>query len=131
MKREKSEITRKVIEAQKRNSIKGDLYNQVKSDMDYLNITELDICIKSEEQLKRDLISKIDSAAYQYLIDKSQNHSKTRTKLYKNLNGSSYLFDSRFSPDLARLIFSFWTQTYGVKNNFRNKYQRRLRRFIL
>ena len=61
MKREKSEITRKVIEAQKRNSIKGDLYNQVKSDMDYLNITELDICIKSEEQLKRDLISKIDS----------------------------------------------------------------------
>ena len=56
MKRERSEITRKVIEAQKRNTIKGDFYNQVKSDMDYLNITELDICIQSEEQLKRDLI---------------------------------------------------------------------------
>ena len=94
--------------------------------MDSLNITELDIIIKSEEQLKQDLISRIDRAAYQYLIEKSQNHSKTPTELYKDLKGSKYLFDSRFSPNLAKLIFSFWTRTYGVKNNFRNKYQENL-----
>ena len=38
------------------------------------------------------------------------------------MNGSEYLFDPRFSPDLSKLVFSFRTRTYNVRNNFRNQY---------
>ena len=105
MQRDKSEITRKVVETQKRHMLKGDFYTQVKSDMDQLRISEVDIVTRNESQLKLELTSRIQKAAYEYLIEKARNHSKTRTELYKDLNGSSYLSDHRFTPDLV-LIFA-------------------------
>ena len=64
MKRDKCELTRQIIEAQKTNSLKGDFYCQVISDMEYLGITEMDIIIRSEENLKSLVSDKIESLAY-------------------------------------------------------------------
>ena len=123
MKRDKCELTRQIIEAQKTNSLKGDFYCQVISDMEYLGITEMDIIIRSEENLKSLVSEKIESCAYRYLIEKGRNHSKTRTEIYKDLKGSQFLFDKRFTPELSKLVFMFQTRSYGVRNNFRNNYQ--------
>ena len=57
-----------------------------------------------------------------YLLDKAKNHTKVRQEIYCDLNGSKYLFDPRFSPDLSKLVFRFQTRTYNVRNNFRNQY---------
>ena len=123
IKRDKCELTRQIIEAQKTNSLKGDFYCQVISDMEYLGITEMDIIIRSEENLKSLVSDKIESCAYRYLIEKGRNHSKTRTEIYKDLKGSQFLFDKRFTPELSKLVFMFQTRSYGVRNNFRNNYQ--------
>ena len=34
-----------------------------------------------------------------------------------------YFSDSRFSPDLANLLFKFRTRMFNVRNNFRNNYR--------
>ena len=103
--------------------LKGDFYTQVKYDMDLLNMSETDILTRNESELKTELTSRIQKAAYEYLMEKARNHSKTRNELYKDLGGSSYLSDHRFRPDLAKIVFCFRTRTYRVKNNFRNHYK--------
>ena len=49
--------------------------------------------------------------------------SKLRKSIYKDLNGSKYFSDHRFSPELANLVFKFRTRMYNVRNNFRNCYK--------
>ena len=104
MTRDKDDLTRKVVEAQKKNILKGDFYSQVLSDMQYLNITETDIILRSEEDFKQFISNKIEKKAFEYLIDKAKNHSKIRHEVYKDLKGSEYIRDPRFSTELKKLV---------------------------
>ena len=121
--RDNGELTKKIVNEQKRKPLKGDFYPQVKEDLDYLLLTETDLTCRNTDSFKSYLSSKIDEAALKYLLEKAENHSKVRQELYNNLNGLEYLFDPRFSPDLSKLVFSLQTRSYNVRNNFRNQYQ--------
>ena len=55
-------------------------------------------------------------------MEKAKIHSKTNEKLYKNMKGSLYFSDQRFTNDLSNIVFMLRTRMYEVKNNFRNKY---------
>ena len=90
--------------------------------MEYLHISDEDIIIRSTENLKSLLRENTQIAAFNFLIEKAKGHSKVRQNLYKNLNGSKYFEISKFTPDLAKLVFKFRTRMYDVRNNFRNKY---------
>ena len=125
--RDKSEITRQVIEAQRNILLQGDFLSQVFSDLKMLDLNEILIKSISKEKLKKLLQLKIEEKGFQYLISKSIHHSKTRTEIYCDMNGSNYFRDSRFTPDIARTIFKFRTRMVNVKNNFRNKYNQDLK----
>ena len=92
-----------------------------------LDLSEIIIKSLPKEKLKKLLQLKIEEKGFQYLINKSITHSKTKTEIYCDINGSNYFRDSRFTPDIARTIFKFRTRMVNVKNNFRNKYNQDLK----
>ena len=117
--RNDEEFTKRFIMIQKDKCLDGDFYAQTKRDMVMLSITDDDLLF-SKEKLKEVLLQRVNSVAFNYLINKARIHSKVDEALYANCNGCEYFSDKRFSPDLANLIFKF--RTYMVKNNFRNNY---------
>ena len=122
MKRSNSELTKKILLAQKKNNLKGDFFTQVKEDMENLDVTDIDILIRSDENLKIFLSTQVRLAAYAFLMEKAIGHSKVREDLYKDLASSNYFHSSKITPDLAKILFQFRTRMYDVRNNFRNKY---------
>jgi hypothetical protein len=122
MNRPDDEITKKVVTCQKDTRIKGDFYVQVSDDMIKLSISENDILTCSKEALKEKVDEATAKAALYYLKELGKNHSKVREWLYFDLKGMGYFADSRFSPDLANLLFKFRTRMFKVRNNFRNNY---------
>ena len=99
MKRDDEEITKKIVESQKRSKIKGDFYVQVSADMNELQITENDITA-SKAYLKEKVNMQAKKHAFTQLHKLAVSHSKVDDKLYENLYGMEYFNDSRFSPDL-------------------------------
>ena len=91
--------------------------------MESIGVSEVDITIRSEDNLKQYISKKIETHAFQYLIEKGITLSKTRHEIYKDMKGSNYFRDKRFTPDLCSLVFCFRTRSYGVRNNFRNHYK--------
>ena len=120
--RDDSELTKKVILAQVRSPLSGDFMYQVKASMSALSISHSEIMMQSKDELRGLIDKRINSIAYDYLIQLGQNHSKVNTDLYSNLEGSDFLFDNRFSTELCNILFKFRTRMYTVKGNYRNKY---------
>ena len=123
LKRNDDEITKQVILAQTNDCYDGDFLAQTEKDMKNLSITRKYLTSVSKETLKLQLVEKVNEAAFQFLMSKAENHSKVNKELYTSCEGSSYFSDSRFTPDLANLLFKFRTRGFLVKNNFRNNYQ--------
>ena len=120
--RSDNEITKQIVLEQKKRSIDGDFYDQVKNDMVILRITDEQL-LESKEKLKEVARRKMNEAAFTYLIDKAKTHSKVNDSLYTNCEGAKYLKHTRFTPDLVSVLFRFRRRTYLVKNNFRNNYR--------
>ena len=100
----------------------------VKSDMEYLDITNADIILRKKNELKKVLKEKSRKTAFQYLIKKAKSHNKIKEILKFDLyndkfKASNYFTYNRFTPDLSNLIFMFRTRMYDVKNNFRKMYK--------
>ena len=121
LQRDDDEITKKVVILQKEHCRNGDFYTQTKADMDYLSISDANIC-DSKYQLEKILQKNCKMKAYEYLMNKAKNHTKVKEDLYLNCEGCSHYEDIRFSTELANLLFKFRTRTFLVKNNFRNNY---------
>jgi hypothetical protein len=122
MKRDNDELTRKVVTSQMERNTKGDFYSQVVENMEQLDMQMEEIMLISKTSLKDLLAKKVLAAAFSYLIDLAQSHSKVNEKSYENLCIAQYLNDSRFTPDLVNTLFKFRTRMYNVRNNFRNNY---------
>ena len=122
MQREKEEITKQVVLCQKEKHRDGDFFTQTRANMEYLSISDEDLCL-SKSQLKDRLTKNIKLKAFQYLMDKAMSHSKVNCSCYSNCEGTVQYQDARFTPDLVEILFKFRTRTYLVKNNFRNNYR--------
>ena len=121
MKRDDNDFTKKFVMVQMTDGLEGDFYPQTKRDMISLNISDEDLLL-SKQKLKEFLQTKVNSAAFTYLMEKARSHSKVKDELYVNCKGCDFYGDRRFSPELSSLIFKFRTRTFMVKNNFRNNY---------
>ena len=99
---------------------------QVFNDLTTLEIPESDILEYSEETLKQKVKKQINNAAYAFLMNAANKHSKVRSEIYKDLDGMAYFDDARFTPDLSNLLFKFRTRMFNVRNNFRNHYKTNL-----
>ena len=122
MNRNDHEITKQVIQAQKKECLHGDFLAQTERDMQLLSITYKELTM-SKETLQTYLDKRVETVAFQFLIEKANKHSKVQTSLYTTCEGAAYFQDHRFTPDLANLLFKFRTRGFMVKNNFRNNYR--------
>ena len=122
MNRNDHEITKQVIQAQKKECLHGDFLAQTERDMQLLSITYKELTM-SKETLQTYLDKRVETVAFQFLIEKANKHSKVQNSLYTTCEGAAYFQDHRFTPDLANLLFKFRTRGFMVKNNFRNNYR--------
>ena len=120
--RSDNEITKQIVLEQKKRSIDGDFYDQVKNDMVVLKITDEQL-LESKAKINEVARRKMNEAAFTCLINKAKTHLKVNDSLYTNCEGAKYLKHTGFTPDLVRVLFRFRTRTYLVKNNFRNNYR--------
>ena len=121
MQRDDEEVTKQLVNCQIDVQLSGDFYTQVFTDMQTLDISEIDI-LTSKEKLKQKLKKHVNICAFDYLINLAKGHAKVDETLYTDINGMEYFNDSRFSPDQVNLLFKFRTRMYNVRNNFRHQY---------
>ena len=123
MNRNDEELTKQVVLVQMDKKTKGDFYNQVEGDLQTLKIDQEAVVFTSKDKLKELLQKQARTAAFHYLIELAETHSKVNTTAYTDLNGMAYMNHPQLTPDLVNLIFKFRTRMYNVKNNFRNNYK--------
>ena len=120
--RSENEITRKIMLLQSETKYNGDVFQLIQQNMDQLGIGNRDVYEKSKESLKNIIDIKIAEVAFKYLHNIAKSHSKVKHEMYNDLNGMSYLNDTRFTTEQAKLLFKFRTRMFDVRNNFRNNY---------
>ena len=82
IKPEDNEITRRVVCIQKEIGVNGYFYHQVEADKHFLKINESDISSKSKSSRQEFAHKKINHAAYNYLQNLANTHSKTQSDAY-------------------------------------------------
>ena len=85
MKGPEDELTKRVYMKQKQSPSKGDYFNLVKDDFNLIGeaIDENEIATKSKDSHKRNIKAKISNAAFQYLKEKQNQHSKVKDIVYQ------------------------------------------------
>ena len=117
---EEETLVRDFYDAQSKKPVKGDWTITVKKDLEILDIKE-DIENISAERLKKVLKAAINKKAYEYLMDKREEHSKSKVLQYDSLKMQSYLkADSDTTIKDKCFFFRARTQTLDVKCNFKH-----------
>ena len=80
LQKKEDELVRKVYEAQKADPLPGDFIELLKEDKESIGIelTENEIQMMSKMKFKKYVKEKIERAAFRYLLDRKQKHSKMR-----------------------------------------------------
>ena len=74
--------------------------------------------------LRGHLKEKIETAALNFLNDKTSSHSKSAPLMKTKLKCENYIKDRRFIVDEVQLLFMLRSMQFPVKNNnFKNKYR--------
>ena len=122
MNRDKSELIRRVYEAQASAPVKDDWVLQVQSDLNELDIN-FDALKKFKKwKVKNELRKIISNKSFKYLNDIRQNQSKIKHISYKSLTLQKYLTSSKFTNTEKALLFKNRTRMVDVRENVKNKY---------
>ena len=121
--RDKNELTRRVLESQFESPLSGDFVDLVLKD---LQMADLPINLSNIEQysqlgFKDEVKRKIRTAAFKYLRQLQNNHSKTKNLRYEALSLQSYLKSSQFSNTETKLLSLLRSRMHTVfKCNFKD-----------
>ena len=128
LKRSEDELTRRVYMAQKDDPVKGDFVNLIKSDLEMFDgsIDQEYIQLKSKSSLKEEIKEKIRKAAFKYLKEKQNGHSKIKGIQYTHLQTQTYMTSPLFSNEEVNLLHGLRSRSVNVKCNFRTRYQNNL-----
>ena len=129
MQKNEEELVRKVFEAQKDDPISGDFVELVENDKEMIgiNMKENEITTMSKTKFKRLVKERISDAAFKYLIDLKQKHSKMNKISYQKFELSKYLSSPLFNTESRALLLALRTRTVsGVRGDFPGLYQDRL-----
>ena len=126
--RDKKELIKKVYEAQKCNSNKGDWFQimqeeRVKYD---LLISDEDVSKMSQEQFRKLVKKKVYSHAVKYIHDLAEPHSKSERLQNPKFERQAYFSDRRFSKFDIQLLFTLRTKMLNCKSNFQNQFNNKL-----
>ena len=122
--REKSELTQRVYQAQKSKPSKGDWVNIVRKDCDDLLIIfdETLITSMSKNKFKSFVKKQVQNAAFSYLRNLQNAHSKVKNIEYEKLAPQEYIKSTLFQNEDIETIFSLRSQMITVKGNFSGMY---------
>ena len=119
LKRNDSELIKKIYKAQKHNTRKGDFVELVKDNMKELelNETEEEIENMTKMQLKSKIKIQVEKAALKYLnLSKS---SKMKPLVYTKIEMQQYLKSRSFAEEEASLLLAMRTRTVrGIRCDF-------------
>ena len=122
LKLDKSELLSKFYYSQKYNPSNNDWTNRIKKDMDILNINITEEDIKSHNKIKFKKLVKRKSrqAAFKFLMNIKDSHSKLDNLHYKDLKMQKYLSSNLIYKNDAQLLFKLRTRMTNFKSNFKN-----------
>ena len=101
LKREDKELVKRIYKAQVENPFPGDMIELLKNDFSIIEeeLNETAIANTSANSYKKFIKKKIRFAAFKYLVELKETHSKVRSIEYKKLETQSYLTSPIFSND--------------------------------
>jgi hypothetical protein len=118
-------MMRRVYEAQKADPSQGDFTELVTNDCEAieLGMADNEIMRMSKLKFKKVVKSKVLKAAFKYLKDLKQTHSKMDNLQYGKFEASTYLTSPQFSFDNSSLLLALRTRTVrGIRNDFGGLY---------
>ena len=125
LKRDDTELTKRVFEAQLQNPSDGDYVQLVKSDFEEMNISfNLDnVKTTGVETFKKQIKNKVKEAALKYLQEKQKTHNKVKHIEYNKLETQKYLTSPLFTNIETSLLYGLRTKTNRTfRANFSNLY---------
>ena len=125
LKRPEDELVRRVYYAQKENPVNGDFVKLIQADFDLLGakFTENEVISMSKEALKTEVKKMAYAAAFKYLTNKQQQHSKVHGVKYKKLQTQAYILSPLFKNTEVNLLHALRSRMINVKANFSSKYR--------
>ena len=126
LKREPTELVRRVFEAQNKNPTEGDYINLLQEDFELAKIpyNESAIIAMGQEEYKKYIKKHIKNAAFAHLQNLEATHSKVEQIKYKTLDTQPYLTNSNFTNQEAALLIALRSHTLrGIKMNFSSWYK--------
>ena len=125
LKRNDSELTKRVYMCQKRSATNGDFYNLVKADFEEIGevLDEAEIVASSVNTYKKKIKIKTKEAAFKYLKSKQVTHSKVKDVPYKKFETQKYLTSPLFTDEEVALLFAVRSKCLReCKANFSSMY---------
>ena len=125
MQKDNTELVRRIFEAQKADPKPGDFSEMVSDDCKdiKLNMSDADISQHSKQRFKALVKVKVRNAAFQYLKECQEKHSKMRNLKYSTLKKQEYLSSPIFDSESRNLLFRLRTRTVsGIKCDFKGLY---------
>ena len=123
--RDKKELISKVFFAQKRRTSSDDWVESVFKDLKdiKIDITEDTIATMKKFRFKKCSKNKVKEAAFDYLQNIKEKHSKVKDIQYEKLDMQSYLLGSKFSTSEKQLLCKLRTRMTNAKANFSSAHQ--------
>ena len=124
LKREETEVTKRVYNEQKCSPTKGDFVELLKQDFKTINVeqNDSDIIAASTMEYKKIIKSNIKSAAFKYLRKLQESHSKIKEIKYENLETQPYMVSPLFSNEEVNMLHALRSRSTDCKANFNQKY---------
>lgn len=122
--RPENDLVRNFFEVQQKYPTKNDWVIAVQKDLNELKIdlTFEDIKNYTKNSFSKLIKGKVKEAAFSYLIELKNQHSKMHMLEYNKLEMQKYLKCKTVTPKSAKTIFKFRTRMSEVKVNFKTRY---------
>ena len=124
LQRDDKELIKRVYKAQAEDPVTGDFTELLKEDFKIINEQQEDDQIRMTSKViyKQQVKNKIKNAAFLYLKNKQQQHSKVKDIKYKNLSTQKYILSPLFRNDEVNLLYALRSRGTDCKVNFKQKY---------
>ena len=125
LKREDSELIKRIYKAQSGNPSHGDWSEMLKADFKTIGevIYEQAIVKSSKNSYKNFIKAKVRTAALKHLNNLKGTHSKIQTIEYVELKTQSFITSPIFSNDDVSLLYSLRSRSVDCKANFKSIYK--------
>ena len=124
LKREESELTQRIYKEQLNNTTPGDFVELLAKDFELINVQKNDeeITNTNTAQYKKLIKKQIKAAAFNYLRDIQEKHTKIRHIEYKKLEVQKYMTSPIFTNNEVNLLHALRSRSTECKVSYKQKY---------